>query len=286
MKKATPDVTDYLDFREYLMEYYRFRKDRRSAFSYQVWADELGFKDRSFLRMILTGRRSLSDANKILFIEKMDFDEIQALYFSHLVSLANAPTSDLKNYHSARLMGLRKLRSERILQKPDEAVHSEPRLLALYVLLGYDDVQKDVTNLAKLLKVSEDDVQIWLQTLSGLALVEWDPVSHEWRPRSKSFKIADSPGNAIVKEFHRRSLEHAKGCLSLDAQVRKFRSLLVALNQAQLDKLWQKFSEFAIDVVAEHEGQPMSDRILYQINFNCVPAAIDSGMGPLQVEEI
>ncbi len=270
---VTPDVTQYLDYRQFLNDYYAFRKTSWAAFSYQVWAEELGFKDRSFLRMIITGRRALSESNKIKFLNKINFDEIQKHYFSHLVSYNCASEPAVKSYHSERMRGLLKLRVERREIDILNSSHAEPRLMVLSILLGYEDIKKDSHTLAEVLKENPAQVEEWLKILKENSIVTYDNNSAEWKPLNKSLKISDSPGSPVLSEFHRRSLQHAKDCVDLESSERKFRSLIVALNKTQLENLWKNFGEFALETLAELEGQPLADRKLYQINFNCVPAA-------------
>ncbi|MBO9668017.1 MAG: DUF4423 domain-containing protein [Bdellovibrio sp.] len=61
MKKAKPVVFEYLDAYQYLQDYYAFRKKLDAGFSYESWAVELNFNSRSFLRMMIYGKKKLTD---------------------------------------------------------------------------------------------------------------------------------------------------------------------------------------------------------------------------------
>lgn len=56
MKK--PNIFEYLDIISYLSDYYMYRKSIHSGFSYESWAAELELKSRSFLRMMVLGKKN------------------------------------------------------------------------------------------------------------------------------------------------------------------------------------------------------------------------------------
>lgn len=66
-KLIRPEIFDYLDARQYLNDLYSYRKSMEPGFSFEAWAEELGFRSRSHLRMCLIGKRKISP----LFIEKL-----------------------------------------------------------------------------------------------------------------------------------------------------------------------------------------------------------------------
>lgn len=52
-----PNISDYLDYRKFMLDSYNFKKKSTKKFSYSRWAEKAGFKSRSFLRLVMLGDR-------------------------------------------------------------------------------------------------------------------------------------------------------------------------------------------------------------------------------------
>lgn len=50
------EITNYINAQQFLTDYYHKRKNENPTFSYGTWAEELGLKNRSLLRMMVIGR--------------------------------------------------------------------------------------------------------------------------------------------------------------------------------------------------------------------------------------
>ncbi|MBN21710.1 MAG: hypothetical protein CL678_10525 [Bdellovibrionaceae bacterium] len=63
-----PSVLQYVDVHEFLKDVYQFRKNKELDFSYLTWSKELGFKSRTFLQLVVTGKRKITDKSLSSFI--------------------------------------------------------------------------------------------------------------------------------------------------------------------------------------------------------------------------
>ena len=57
-----PDVKHYFSVSKYLKDVYQFRKNENSGFTYDLWSIELGYKSRSFLKMLTTEDRRVNQS--------------------------------------------------------------------------------------------------------------------------------------------------------------------------------------------------------------------------------
>lgn len=267
------DVTNYLSAQLFLADYYKKRKELDPEFSYGEWATEIGFKNRSFLRLIATGQRAITEISKKIFLANFDFDEIEHQYFGHLVDRANAKTEQDIKTHSEALASLLRLRFQRFEVRNHLDFLMSPEIPSLQVLLSYEDILRTSENLAKLLNTSLESVSKWLTVLADLKMAEMKEIDGvtEWVSTSQSFRIPDLPGDVAVKYFHESSLKKAIHSLDLPKESRRFRSLLFPLNEQQFGDVWQKLNEFATSLLKQYDGLPFEDRRLYQINVNMVP---------------
>ncbi|MBO9667942.1 MAG: TIGR02147 family protein [Bdellovibrio sp.] len=84
MKLERPQVHTYSDYRRFLLDMYKFRKEGNVGFSFEFISSKIG-TSRSYLKNIMDGRRHLS-IDKISAVGKaFKLDKSEMDYFSVLV---------------------------------------------------------------------------------------------------------------------------------------------------------------------------------------------------------
>jgi uncharacterized protein (TIGR02147 family) len=94
MKK--PQLFDYLDYREFLSDYYLFQKEKDSHFSYRTFLIKAQISSPSFYKQICEGQRNLTETTTKKFAETLDFSAEETLFFFKLVDYNQAKTPLLK----------------------------------------------------------------------------------------------------------------------------------------------------------------------------------------------
>ena len=54
------DIFEYTDYRKYLKDYYETKKKKNKSFSYQQFANNAGFKTKTFLFNVIQGGKPVS----------------------------------------------------------------------------------------------------------------------------------------------------------------------------------------------------------------------------------
>jgi hypothetical protein len=90
---STPAVFDFIDYRKFLAEYYRSKKETSRYFSYRYFSQKLGFNSPSFLKAVIEGKRNLTRPMLERFCKAMNFGMEETLYFKNLVFFNQAKTS-------------------------------------------------------------------------------------------------------------------------------------------------------------------------------------------------
>ena len=80
-----PDLFEYLDYREYLKDYFEGRKKDLDSWSYQSFAEQLGFKAKDFLFRVIKGQKNLSQASVLKMSQGLGLNGIETQYFDTLV---------------------------------------------------------------------------------------------------------------------------------------------------------------------------------------------------------
>lgn len=268
-----------LDPVEILRAHYEHRKIADAKFSYQSWADELGLKSRSFLRLVLRGERSLTADVGELFVAYFKMNKSQATYWRELVKLGQAKTLASREL---ACLNLNKLRSKFAL-KDHNFKELDPRdvyeyfanfkMPRLHTLLSYPNLDRNLSSLSQLLQISENETAQMLQTLTQLGLCKNE--DNQFASTTFQLQRPDLLGNVALQSFHKKSLQEAIDAIDYPKNSRRFQSLLLALSEEEMEELSQELTQKLSEILARDENSKtdLKSKRLYQINLNLIPVS-------------
>lgn len=279
-----------LDPVEILRAHYEHRKTADAKFSYQIWADEVGLKSRSFLRLVLRGERSLTPEVAELFIPYFRMNKSQASYWRELAKLSQA-----KNLASKELacLNLNKLRAK-FAMKDHNFKELDPRdvyeyfanykIPRLHTLLAYQSLNRTVSGLAILLQISENETAQMLQVLAQLGLCKSE--NEQFVSTTVQLQRPDLLGNVALQSFHKKSLHEAIEAIDYPKDTRRFQSLLLALSEEEMEEVSLELTRKLSEILAREENQKtdLKSKRLYQINLNLIPVSASFSRATSELE--
>lgn len=269
---AHPQVTKYLSATEFLADVYRARKQEEPDFSYQSWAQELRIKNRSFLRLIVTGQRPITATTRDLFVKGLGLKGFEKDYFETLIAYNQSSDPEKKDSLQARLFAILRVSQDRVEIADTAEFLANPALPVLQVLLSFRDVRKTPEALAPLFKSTPAEVKEWLETLGRLGLAEKSNDHAEWSAAHANFKVPDSLGLLPLQRYNAESLRRAAQAVHLPPSQRRFRSLLIPLSEADYTSFLLELNELATRLLSRYNPSELADRRLYEFTTALVPA--------------
>jgi uncharacterized protein (TIGR02147 family) len=280
-------VFDYLDPLKFLNDIFEWRKRFAPDFSYSAWSEEAGFRSRTYVRLMLLGKRQITDGSIHLLTKALKLRGSEADYFASLVRFSQAKSLDERESHLKVLRAiLKSSRSSRV-------VHEKYQFLSSYlvprvqVMLMLPDFTATVANLASHLKVHEGKVSEILETLASLRLAEpkTQPDGNVvWSAKLESLEVEDRSANAAIQSFHSRSLDEAKEALSLPVETRNFQAIALALTDEQYKELSAELVAFLDGALQRHKPVAGKTKKVYQLNANLIPVT-PSLRSPVSTDE-
>lgn len=264
-----PKVFEYLDFRIYLTDFFRWKKVTAPGFSFAVWANEAGFQSRSFIRLVMIGKRKLTSAAREKIIKTLGISNGELIYFKRLVDFNQSETHDEREKIWLELQDL-------IPQQKRYTVLDYYRFLSshwtprLQVLLTLNDIDKTPSYLASALGLKIPQIKEMLKTLDALGLAEELP-DQTWRATKSEFEAPDDIGNLALLSFHKKSLQDAIAVLESSDTERGFKAAIMALTPQEFMALKQEIARFSERILKENMNDTGQGRKLYQLNLNLVP---------------
>lgn len=269
-----PEITKYLNVYQYLQDYYQFCKKQSPGFSYDTWAQELRVNDKSYVRMMVIGKRPINEKMNLAFINNLAFDKKDADYFSILVQYTQSKTQESKNLFGKKLIQLLKNDLDQIEIEAEYEFLSNPLLPRLHVFLTFQDLDQSLKNLAWLLGSNENEIENSLKKLTEMKLIEFK--NNRYSTLKKTFKVPQQFGNLGLSSFYRQNLEAAQSAIDLPPEQRRFKSLFMPMNHEEFNLFITNLNQFATEQLALFSSDEYKNRRLYQAHFNIFPVSSEA----------
>ena len=117
MRDGMPSIFEYMDYREFLRDYYRWKKVLSPSFSYTVFAKKAGFGSKSFLPHVINGIRDLSRDSIFQIGEALGLDAKAMSYFEDLVGFNQSKALKQKAHFFSRLASHKNATRARFIQQ-------------------------------------------------------------------------------------------------------------------------------------------------------------------------
>jgi len=279
---AAPQLSEYMDFRQYLLDWYSFRREQTKKdlrpYSYAMFSAAANIKSPNYLKMIIEGQRNLSEDMILKFAKALGLSKDQADEFRFLALFGQATDPAERNFFLKELSEFRvlqKLRSGEIDKKMMEKVPGWIGWI-LYSMLDQEGVEFKAESLRELLrgKASADEIQEALRALMNSGEVAQDDMTGRLK---KTRNLIDSPEDipvALVRKLQSQLMYLGLESLYQDSPTeREFGSLTLALTKAEFEELKFKLRQMRKQINKDNSirrTSSLGERV-YQLNLQLFP---------------
>jgi uncharacterized protein (TIGR02147 family) len=265
-----PNLLEYLDVLKFLQDYFSWRKAHENGFSFETWAAELGFRSRSYLRMVLIGKKPVSEQFAQCFCRAGKLTIKEMAYFQILFKYSQAGKQIEKKFYGQQLIQILKDCSEREVIRDAIDFLSSPLYARLLVMLGFSDITPTAKTFARLLSTTEVEMSEALKKLNNLRLASSVKVDEElhWSTSHTNFDVPDDIGSVPLMRFHEVSLNDSIKAFHQPKDLRRYKSLLLPLTQEELQEFHLAVEDFASQQLVRFQAKTYSGRRLFQVNLN------------------
>jgi len=200
------EIYEYMDYREFIKDWFRHEKRTRRRFTVREFARRAGFNSTGFLNELMAGRRHLSKDWVEKFLKVMGLLKYREIYFRCLVAFSKAKTYDKKNIAYKNLVD-----SNRKFGRTEEYYLSEvyrdwynPVILNL---LRIRNVKNDYDSLASLLRpaIRNYEARASIKLFKRLKLIRKNKEGF-WKPVKKAFELAYKSGSIGRNNLHKSAV--------------------------------------------------------------------------------
>ncbi len=281
-----PDVLNFLDYREFLSAWTKWKKSKNANFSGALFAKKGGFSSHTLLGMVTSSRRNLGLSGLSNFIKALGLTGKRGRYFEKLVYYNQTDNAQEKETHFKELVQLNQQNDQQTELKTisDFATYlSAWYYVAVRELVNLADFNPDPRWIAKKLKhviTAKQAEKAW-QTLLELELIRFDEQLNKYVV-DNALQIDPRKVDFVTRNFHKQFLDLARRNIDEDpAGTRGLSTLTIALTEDEIDYVKEQFTDFRRTLHMHLNKNPKEKTCLMAISTQLVVLTERASVAPI-----
>ena len=273
-----PTVYSYIDYREYLTDWFAWKKTDNKRFSHRMFARLCGITSPSLLLMVMKGKRNLTPKTASTVAEAIKLNPEQTRFFASLVKFSAAKTDKDKNTYWKLISATRRFQQARTQDLEMVNYLSHWYVPAIRELVGCSVFQTSPKHstpewISKALfpKITVNQATKAIDTLVALDMLT---IGEDGRYNQHSTTVVtphEAAGMA-VRNYHREMINRSLSSIdSVAKEHRHFGAVTVTVNEKLVPILKQEVGSFQERLLELCDGSELDAEQVYQINIQLFP---------------
>lgn len=267
-----PLVFNYHDYRKFLKDYFDYAKYKDSKFSYRFFAQRAGFGSGSFLKLVIDGKRKLTNESITKISKGFKLKKREHEYFENLVFMNQASTHEIRNHYYKNMLSTKEYTKVNQVAKASYDYFSKWYYPAIREIIVFGGGNYTSDKIARLLtpQISKKQVQDALGHLMELGLIKKDQNGH-WEQCDKHISTGQEVRSFIVAKYHREMLKLASDSIErFLAHERDISAITFSMDRKKMDDLKQLIRDFRSRVRSQFAENEHVNQVL-QLNIQLFP---------------
>jgi len=264
------DLFTYMEYREFLRDFYTARKAERPSFSLRYIAQKVGMDD-SYVSKVLTGERHLPASRIPSFLALCGLKGRRAAYFEALALYGRARSETEKKPFLDTIIRLRAAKGFPLAAN-QQKFYSRGCYTAIRALLGLGSWTDEYEEIGRRLDppLKGPQAQEAIEFLLEIGLVERD-AEGILVPTQAHIRSGKPFDRAAIREFQSEMLDLAKRSLTVHSpEHRDFSTLTVAVQHDTIEDIRTLISECR-DAIRKRIDEDTEPDTILQLNFQVFP---------------
>lgn len=267
-------IFTYLDYREFLRDYYESRKAEKSFFSYRLFG-RLVDMDASLLAKVLIKERHIATDRIPHFVQSCALADREAEYFENLVHFGKSKSDSQGRVYFEKLLSLQTTHSRK-LEAAQYSYYTKWYYSAIRSLLEFYEFRHDYAALGNQLTppISAKEAKEAVKLLESLKLIHKDETDR-YHMSDKALTTGRLWHSLAVRAFQEETLRMAGESFERhDASKRDFSTITLNIAPEDLSELRERLSEFRSSIIQLVNGKSRPS-VVYQMNFQLFPLSTE-----------
>lgn len=264
-----PIVQEYLDYRIFLRDFVYFLKSKKK-FTVRGFAEAAGFGSSNYLKMVMDGKRNLTNDSAFRMAFALGLNKTEMLYFEALVDFNQTKDLSKKDELYRKLIEHGRTGKSRKLLLNEFDILSHWYYIAIREALFTELSDQSESKIAEALGMDTDLVKDALKRLRDMGFIRKSKNGWE-ATETESLQVSPEARQVIVRNYHREMIKKALDALdSLDTNERNITGTTIALTKENYRKVVERISQLRTEIVSKYQDEKGEKRV-YQFNFQAFP---------------
>lgn len=277
-QKEAVNVFAYLNYRDYLKDYYKFKKAQSSSFSFANFALKAKINTPNYLKRVIDGDRSLNAESIPKFCFGLGLAPKESIYFEALVNFNQSKDEDIRKHY----WGIMRSASLGVSDSAMEVLNDQFEIFSHWYILPIRELvllksfNESSAHIVKMMKnkITKKEAEFAIDTLLKLSLLKRDESGKLCQTRS-IVRYSQEVVNLTIRDFHRQMLQRIGEALNEDEfGTWNVRALSLAVKRESFQEIYQKISDFIFqlnkDYSVEEDGRGNESDLVVQVNCQMV----------------
>ena len=275
-KKPSKKIFEYLDYREFLKDYYNAKKEANPAFSLRVFSDKIGFKAKDFISRVMNGDKNLSSQSIPKVASGLRLGKHETEFFIALVKFNQAETTEERNGAFEEMQAVLKVvrfaEKQHLLGHAQYMVYSHWRHLTIRSLIGMYGFDGDYEALARRVhpRITAEEAKASVKLLEDCMLIKKGK-NGKYVLTENAITTGDRTSKLALRGFHQDCLKLAADSIDRDPPgTRHISGLTLGISQEGYERIVERINAFRKEIALIAEEDESSDKV-FQLQFALFP---------------
>jgi uncharacterized protein (TIGR02147 family) len=273
MNRQLPSIFDYYDFRKYLEDYRRRRKEFDPGFTHTYICYRLGQKNsKSYFANVIKGIKIVTPEFINRLIDLLELNVEEANYFRALVNYNQTYNQKEKEYYLEQIVKQNKADS-RLITAQEYSLYKEWHHSVIRAILDIFDFTDDFKWLAEMVvpPITVPQARKSIKLLLSLNLIRQNDQGY-LKPTDKTVRTEDYVHDEIIKHYQAHCMEIAKlTLLGNNDQPKDYSTNILSVSEDGLRKIQQKTQKFREEIRALVRNDELPADRVYHLDIQLFP---------------
>lgn len=260
MSQVRPNIFKYLDFRDFLQDWFAWRREDEPDFSMRTFLGKVshGLSSSGILSAILKGKRNLSAALKLKVLRALNLKDKEAQYFNLLVDFNQAKGMEEKNHLFQQLSRFRESKAH-IVSEEHYGFYSKWYFLVVWCFFGMNQREKNPNTIAKRIQPSITAAQVEeaIQKLLGWGLIK--KTANGYAPTENHIATEAEVRDMVAHHHHKEFISMADRMLDeTPPSRRQYQTLVFSVSPGTFETVKERmvaFQEELRELLSRDKGE-------------------------------
>jgi uncharacterized protein (TIGR02147 family) len=266
-----PSIYNYLNYREYLCDYFAEQKQFQKQLTHRVILKKMGITSTGFLSNVISGKKNLNGEMSKKLGKIINLALRERRYLNNMVAYTQAKSVEEKKKYLDRLLVLRKA-DLAYMNDGQFSIFSQWYYVYIRDMLCFFDFKDDYQALSARLDpaITPEKAEEAIRELERLGFIEKDNDGF-YRPRDRLVTTGDEADSVQLASFQLATMDMAKRSLEKHpAEKRDISFVSMTLSPDTFIKVKSEVQAFRKKLLLMAKNEQKPDRI-YQCNIQLFP---------------